>query len=201
MGYTHYYQTYNRKKVYLSDNERERFMPFLKNIIDRYENILTGDELGEQRIPVILNSREIVLNGIGDDSHELFWFPLRQLPYKFTYCKTARKPYDAPVCEILIVLKHFLPDLDVWSDGFTNSDPPVEDRDVDEEWLEAAIQVKTRYGTETKLFAWNKAVCLVNGKVEPLRRNLIRTKTTNVDAVPTGLVTTTAGRSRFLPGL
>ncbi len=185
MGYTHYFHTYDKKRFRTTKESRDRVLPFLRDIASRYEDILTGDGSGETRIPVVLNDKEIHLNGIGDDSHEDFWFTLRSFPHDFTFCKTARKPYDAPVSEMLIVLKHFFAEkLFVDSDGFAGSDYPPENRYVDDEWIEAAGQVKARYGITTKLFTWNQAVRIVNGKPEPLRRNLIRPNAAN-HCVPT----------------
>ncbi len=185
MGYTHYFHTYDKKRVRTTKASRDKVLPFLRDIVSRYEDILTGDGSGETKILVILNHEEILLNEIGDDSHETFWFPLRSLPHDFTFCKTARKPYDAPVSEMLILLKHFFAEqLYVDSDGLVGADYPPEDRYVNDEWIEAAGQVKMRYGITTNLFAWNQAIRIVNGKPEPLRRNLIRPNAAN-HCVPT----------------
>ena len=184
MGYTHYYHTYDEKKKRITKTDRNWVLPILRDIVDRYKDILTGDGMGETRIPVVLNNTEIWLNGIGDDSHETFWFPMNSLPHKFTFCKTARKPYDAPVSEMLIVLKYHFRDLFVASDGFSRQDAKPEHQYLDDEWIVAAREVKQLYGIETQLFHWEEKPVFVSiptfspilPSVAEGRRNLIRPK-------------------------
>ena len=157
MGYTHYYHTYDKKRIRVTKADRERVMPILRDIASRFEEILTGDCMGETKIPVILSNRQVCLNGIGENRCETFWFPLNSLPHEFTYCKTRRLPYDTPVSEMLIVLKHHFHDtLFVDSDGFSCVDVKPENQYLDDEWIVAASNVKKHYGIETALFEWEE---------------------------------------------
>ncbi len=65
---------------------------------------------------------DIVFNGIGDDGHEQFGFPLAPFTGdhpEFQFVKTAAKPYDEVVTACLIVARdHFRPEvLTIASDG------------------------------------------------------------------------------------
>lgn len=70
----------------------------------------------------------IWFNGIGEDGHETFVFEQshtissydrkNEQGQYFSFCKTARKPYDTAVVACLIILKHYFgDDLVVRSDG------------------------------------------------------------------------------------
>ncbi|PSR27615.1 MAG: hypothetical protein C7B46_19320 [Sulfobacillus benefaciens] len=52
----------------------------------------------------------------GDCSYESFRFD-RVEDARFSFCKTARKPYDVAVTAALIVIKHHLPTVRIMSDG------------------------------------------------------------------------------------
>jgi hypothetical protein len=76
----------------------------------------------------------IRFNGIGSNGHETFHLPKTMEPghpstgkkYRSNFCKTARKPYDAVVCAILLSMhKHAPGAWDIASDGDLH----------DEEWL------------------------------------------------------------------
>lgn len=79
---------------------------------------------------------EINFNGKDDErdlGHEPFEFPRCQ-PDEFTFCKTARKPYDLLVCATLIVVKKHAPAVKVSTDG----DP--------EDWAPAVTLCQTVLG-------------------------------------------------------
>ena len=56
----------------------------------------------------------IRFNGRGSDGHETFSFE----PESSGCCKTAHKPYDLAVCEVLLALKAHLSSMELTSDGF-----------------------------------------------------------------------------------
>lgn len=73
---------------------------------------------------VLIDEECIIFNGIGKDAHETFM--LEKAGDGFSFCKTARKPYDIAVVTVLILANHHAPD--VWSissDGGTGDWQPV----------------------------------------------------------------------------
>lgn len=96
-------------------------------------------ECEEDREPQV-DYRGIHLNGDAEDGHETFAFKLREVSREF--CKTARKPYDLPVCEMLLVLKAYLPNFVLSSDGFSGY---AEEPKIDGFWKQAIENVK-EYG-------------------------------------------------------
>jgi len=139
MGYTHYWNT--------KENAEDqagflKALPIVAQIVNRYEKILRF-ESDSKRLPVVTN-KQIRFNGIYEDGHETFCFQLGANDF----CKTARKPYDLPVCEILLVLKYFIPSMDLRSDGFS----AVNEKELDGVWDRALAYVEGLYGLEFKKF-------------------------------------------------
>lgn len=131
MGYTHYY--------YLpAEIKRDTFNAIATDIQTIAE--ASGVELagewddatgGPGGDPVFGTCDLVLLNGVGKNGHETFyfarrWFPAYpdQKPHKddegriFHFCKTAMKFYDIVVTAALIVMKHHLEDaVHISSDG------------------------------------------------------------------------------------
>ena len=103
---------------------------------------LEHDDSGE---PVV-NENEIRFNGIGESGHETFL--LTNAPEKFAFCKTAEKPYDVPVCEVLLVLQKHCPNLNVRSDGFAGY---LKDPKPDQGWVTALDNIRKHYGINYKV--------------------------------------------------
>ena len=61
------------------------------------------------------NHNTIWFNGKEYDGHETF--NLKNTKQGFQFCKTARKPYDTPVCIILALTAVSCPGFDLSSDG------------------------------------------------------------------------------------
>lgn len=61
-----------------------------------------------------ITATEISFNGTGEDSHETFC--ITKAASEFTFCKTARKPYDA-VCLAVLMCAALIGKLDYSSDG------------------------------------------------------------------------------------
>ena len=154
MGYTHYWEFQNKKSSRITVAKRKEILPIVQKIVSRYQAILTGDCNGETRQPVVvtLETNDICFNGIEENAYEGFYFPFKGGLKTRDFCKTERKPYDDPVMEILIVLKHFIPALRVSSDGFGMPDRPYSD--PESAWIKAARRVRDLYGIVTKLFYW-----------------------------------------------
>lgn len=91
----------------------------------------------------VANSELIRFNGIGGAGHETF---VVYADGGDDFCKTAQKPYDRPVCEILLVLNALVPSFHISSDGFYGH---VEDQKegvkLDGEW-DGAIRDVEGYG-------------------------------------------------------
>lgn len=111
-GYTHYW-TWKREP----DRPRlERAVAEMNRIVAAKRGMLDVQDAG--------SPAEILFNGIGDDGHETFGFPLAPFAGKpeFNFVKTAAKPYDAVVTACLIVARdHFTrEELEIKSDGDWN---------------------------------------------------------------------------------
>ena len=155
MGYTHYWRikkgTPKLSKACLSD---------IKKVCDRYGKLIQFEE--DEKKPIVLNSGEIRFNGIRENGHETFLFevPPKEDKYSkfdkgflFNFCKTARKPYDIVVCEILLILKaHLQENLKIDSDGFSNSECSF-----DGEWNKAIEEVKAMgYKIDCRVYSRDK---------------------------------------------
>jgi len=138
MGYTHYW-SFGKG----SDKDEEGFnkaLPIIRDICNRHKDIIVRES--DEDLPPDINEEYhfIRFNGIEDDGHETFLFELTS--GDFNFCKTARKPYDLPVCECLIVLAAHIPSVTISSDGFGRGNG------YDGKWETAIRNVKELYGIE-----------------------------------------------------
>lgn len=62
-----------------------------------------------------IGRNEISFNGIEDDAHETC--VVRRGGVKFEFCKTARKPYDKVVVKVYKLVRKYLPNTELSSDG------------------------------------------------------------------------------------
>ena len=120
MGYTHYWTT-----------RENAFMPHLWTaaVDDCAEVIALAIEAGIELAgwdgngAPVANGVEIGFNGKGDEAYESFVVSRQSekragRDFAFSFCKTARKPYDVAVTACLVVLKRHLGDsFRVSSDG------------------------------------------------------------------------------------
>jgi len=110
MGYTHYFT--NEHKLAPID---EATLVFIKRVIEKHKDILCLEYDTPDKPPKIQND-VLQFNGKGDDGHETFYFTLKK---GFSFVKTARKPYDLPVCVVLKLLEKCYGDaFSLGSDGF-----------------------------------------------------------------------------------
>ena len=124
MGYTHYW-----KRLKFTPKNWEAFQAktqeVIKNLPARVKLALEYDEADK---PVEISDLRIRFNGIGNEGHETFW--LENTPEEFSFCKTARKPYDLAVCSVLILASLLCESGDISSDG-------IGDTYTDSEWIDA----------------------------------------------------------------
>mgnify|MGYP003971381979 CR=1 FL=1 len=127
MGYTHYWK---HDEVIKADWRKA--IEEVDKVLRRHHGVLQFEYDNDAKPEA--NDSSIRFNGIDEDGHETFWVSPEATG--FSFCKTARKPYDLAVCEVLIILS-CLCGFDVSSDG-----------DFDDEWAEATKNVKEHHGFE-----------------------------------------------------
>ena len=86
----------------------------VKEIFDNNPIPIVGP-FGEKGTDVIVNDHMVSFNGVEDDSHETC--QITKQPTKFEFCKTARKPYDKVVVEVLKAARKACPSMELSSDG------------------------------------------------------------------------------------
>ena len=107
MGYTHYW-----KHNGFTDTEWEQLQVGAREILDNTDVSLAGG-LGEGSPEITDNS--IWLNGVGTDGYETF--RLTKDSTTFDFCKTAMKPYDKIVVDILKLARDINKSFTPTSDG------------------------------------------------------------------------------------
>ena len=141
MGYTHYFKI---------DSGEEKFkrevIADIKKVVGKYLNLLQYEN--DTKDSPLVNEEIIHFNGIDENGHETFYLT----PNCNEFCKTARKPYDLPTCEILLILKHHYGNkFDLSSDGFWVSEEDFKKKNLDENWNEAIKNVRNEFGYIYKL--------------------------------------------------
>ena len=111
MGYTHYWTDGGESDVLPA----EAVTLIRKITAEAYRRGLIQREDDDSRPPIV-TEQEIHFNGVGEEGHEAFHFQPAAAD-SFGFCKTARKPYDAVVMRVLLVLGTYRPGLDIRSDG------------------------------------------------------------------------------------
>jgi len=102
MGYTHYFQLHTQP----SEKGWANFIKGVRQLLEQAWDIAIEGEI---------NNEVVVLNGIGEESHETFFFS--KVSNEWEFCKTARKPYDKVVTSVLILAKYLFPNMYLRSDG------------------------------------------------------------------------------------
>ena len=138
MGYTHYFNFKEDIKTF-----SENVLKDINRISNDYKSIIRYESDSVEK--PLITTTEIHLNGIEDDGYETFILTSNAIDFNF--CKTAEKPYDLPVCEILLILKHYYKDnFDLRSDGFSISKQDFENKKLDANWNLALDNVKEKFG-------------------------------------------------------
>jgi hypothetical protein len=102
MGYTHHWD----HNAVLDDVQQRELIEGAKRAID-LSGVKIIHEYNEPGVPPELTLGKIVFNGHGDDGHETFWLDRNDM--EWTFCKTARKPYDVVVTAVLAYLDSIHP--------------------------------------------------------------------------------------------
>ncbi len=109
MGYTHYWTDEGQGKIPADAVARIRRVTeeaYLQGLIQRED---------DDPRPPLVTANEVRFNGVGDEGHDAFRFAPGD--DAFCFCKTARKPYDAVVMRVLLILAYYRPGLEIRSDG------------------------------------------------------------------------------------
>lgn len=125
MGYTHYWSL----KAKPSAEAWGRYMAAIDTLLQTTRVPLAWEWDEPGRLPEVCTGW-VRFNGVGRDGHETFL--VRPKLERFSFCKTAGKPYDSVVVACLILGAHLLPCFTWSSDG---------DRPDHEEGLALAKQV------------------------------------------------------------
>jgi hypothetical protein len=97
--------------------------------------LASGDGTGEPEV----TEGQIIFNGseVNDGDHETFYLLAGELP-GFSFCKTARKPYDLVVSVVLLrAAHHYGAAIDIASDGRW---------DGDDEWVPPRAWYRSLFG-------------------------------------------------------
>lgn len=137
MSYTHYYGFKNAIPCIISKAVMD-----IHEIIKKYEGLLQQEY--NRAVPPVCKPNLIYLNGKGELGHE----SLNITPGRYyKSCKTDRKPYDLPVCEILLVLKHYYrEEFHLSSDGFWVNEEDADNGTCDGNWNEALQNIEEKFG-------------------------------------------------------
>jgi hypothetical protein len=112
MGYTHYFEQIGQAPT---DQQWEQIVAETQQILHKYKKIVCFED-DQPDLPPQVDERIIRFNGKNGLGYETFF--LDRFQRGFEFCKTARKPYDAPVVEVLKVVKKIAPTwLKLSSDG------------------------------------------------------------------------------------
>jgi len=112
MGYTHYF-TQNRS---ITDSEWALLCTNIREVINAVSDSIPVQFEYDTNEPAMLDDHMIRFNGVEDDGHETFI--LEREGAGFSFCKTARKPYDTVVTASLLIAQKVAPGAwDVSSDG------------------------------------------------------------------------------------
>lgn len=101
MGYTHYWKilkvpVLNSVKKVLDDAVKIRFLSKAKIQFSHDDDS-----------PPVFTEQMIRFNGVEGDAHENFDIDFTNTK-EFSFCKTARKPYDEVVCLLLLSMKNHI---------------------------------------------------------------------------------------------
>jgi hypothetical protein len=118
MGYTHYW--YKEKE--LSENNWKTFIAEIE-VLFKGNTLLCSEYDKPDSLP-IADDELVRFNGKDEDGHETFYFPRVESGQteddgkRFSFCKTAYKPYDSYVVRALMLAEeHFGKGIRVESDG------------------------------------------------------------------------------------
>lgn len=135
MGYTHYHNNLS-----FTDATWEKLRRDVRKLLKNLPEDVKVQRGCDNDSRPLNGKAEIVFNGVGNDGHETFW--LEKQEKAFSFCKTARKPYDLAACGVLMLASLHATSGEISSDGINaawshertgNSYPD----NVDQEWKDA----------------------------------------------------------------
>lgn len=156
MGYTTYW-----KKLSFTDANWEKLRKDVRKLLKTLpEGVKVQREYDKDSRPLI-GKDAIAFNGVGDDGHETFWLDKNETA--FSFCKTARKPYDLAVCGVLMLASIHATSGEISSDGINEAHGQWPDN-VDQEWKDAWKHFQTIFPKidkemAFKLFPSKEMIC------------------------------------------
>ena len=111
-GYTHYW-----KHKGFTDDQWTKMKAEAERVIMAAEDagIELANGMGEEGTVPTVSDTEIILNGVGEESHETLHITKAAQDFDFT--KTARKAYDPVVTTLLAYARDINPNFEPSSDG------------------------------------------------------------------------------------
>src|SRR5690554_1749599 len=97
MGYTHYWKVQE-----VEQNKWDSFVADLKQVFSAGSYPIAYEY--DNDLPPRIDDTGVRFNGIDEEGHETFIIVNEDCGFDF--CKTARKPYDLPVCIALTLAKN-----------------------------------------------------------------------------------------------
>jgi hypothetical protein len=145
MGYTHDWIFVKS----VTEDEIDSVTPLIENVVKRHRRVIRpvqgccrGDIFYEERSKDPYETFRVNLN-------EARYIKYKEFPYQpyHCWCKTARRPYDIAVCEMLLVLAAEVPGFRFSSDGFDLrcTKRQCDERGLDESWPQAIANVNKLY--------------------------------------------------------
>jgi hypothetical protein len=110
MGFTHYL----KQTRAFTDNQWKAFIEDVKDIFKNSE-VPLANFAGEEGTQPLITDINVSFNGVGDDAHETCMITKRA--DKFSFCKTAQKPYDCVVVEVMKAARKHNHSIELSSDG------------------------------------------------------------------------------------
>ena len=112
MAHTNYWRELGPRPT---DDEWDQIKTAARKLFKERRALVCRESDTPRKAPAV-NNRYIAFNGRGEDGHETF--VLQRAESDFSFCKTAGKPYDIVVVELLREVKRIVPDwLHMSSDG------------------------------------------------------------------------------------
>jgi len=112
---------------------------------------LRGEKVGYETRP-FLSESEIRFNGLAPEEYETFLLNFTMLGGLNGFCKTAHRPYDAVVCDVLLLSSVHIQGFQMRSDGFGRNQHDGTYH-VYEGWIKAVKRVKELTGHDTLDFS------------------------------------------------
>ena len=113
MGYTHYW----RQPQPFTDTAWESFTNEVRNVFASTK-VPLANGLGARDTDPNIAKNFVRFNGVEDDGHETC--TVNRCAVDFDFCKTAHKPYDSVVVQVLKLARKHNPSIELSSDGGPN---------------------------------------------------------------------------------